>query len=119
MSTQEENKMTLKDIVFKFLTKKFEFKALNDKIKGESGQKWKFDGVINHNNQKIGIVVKDWDRFIGINQVRLFEKACIDVGFSGGILFGNDFSSHAKLYGKNRGLKIIDKQELLYKLNLI
>ncbi|MHA1339923.1 MAG: hypothetical protein ACTSRZ_15600 [Promethearchaeota archaeon] len=118
MKEQIEENDSLKDIVYNYLKRKFDFRILNEKIKGESGQKWKFDGVINYNNQKIGVVVKDWGRFIGINQIRLVEKACYDVGFSGGVIFGNNFSGNAKHYGKNRGLKIISRIELQQKLNL-
>ena len=68
------------------------------------------------NNSCFGVFIKDWNRSIGVNQVRLLEKACIDMDFDGGLIVGNNFSSHAKTYGRSKGVQIVTKSELIFKL---
>ena len=87
--------------------------AEGNALQGKSGQKWNFDGVVEAQNCKFGVFIKDWNRSIGVHQVRLLEKACLDMGFDGGLLVGNYFSSHVKTYGQNKGVHIVSKSEIL------
>lgn len=105
----------LKKIVEDYFSKKYEYREITNKMVGDSGQKWHFDAIVQHGNNKFGVFVKDWDRSLGVNQVRLLEKACLDMGFAGGLLVANNFSSHAKVYGKAKGVQLVSKSELIYK----
>jgi hypothetical protein len=108
----------LKKIVKDYFEKKYMYTELSKFLVGKSGQKWNFDSVIKPSKEKddcFGVFIKDWNRSIGVNQVRLLEKACVDMGFTGGLIIGNNFSSHAKTYGANKGVQIVTKSELIYK----
>jgi hypothetical protein len=115
------NQLPLKQIVKNYFSKKFLYEELGKSTVGRSGQKWNFDGIIrvtneDENNSCFGVFIKDWNRSIGVNQVRLLEKACIDMNFDGGLIVGNNFSSHAKTYGRSKGVQIVTKSELIFKL---
>ena len=110
----------LKEIVKNYFEKKYLYTELNKFLIGKSGQKWNFDSVIKLSDEKndcqeFGVFIKDWNRSIGVNQVRLLEKACVDMGFTGGLIIGNNFSCHAKTYGANKGVQLVTKSELIYK----
>ncbi|MBD3353238.1 MAG: hypothetical protein GF364_17290 [Candidatus Lokiarchaeota archaeon] len=105
----------LEDLVKKYMMKKYLYKELDEAVRGNSGHKWNFDAIVRHNDERFGIFIKDWNRSIGVNQVRLIEKACIDMGFQGGVIVGNMFSSHAKNYGKAKGVQIVTRSELIMK----
>jgi hypothetical protein len=116
--SEQEEKTNLKIIVKDYLSRKYMYEELQNSLPGKSGQKWNFDAVVTSNQSginKFGVFIKDWDRSIGVNQVRLLEKACIDMGFQGGLIIGNNFSSHARVYGKNKGVQIVTRSELVYK----
>ena len=116
--SEQEGKNQLKTIVKDYLSRKYMYEELQNSLPGRSGQKWNFDAVVTNTQSgtsKFGVFIKDWDRSIGVNQVRLLEKACIDMGFQGGLLIGNNFSSHARVYGRNKGVQIVTRSELLYK----
>lgn len=108
----------LKEIVKNYFEKKYLYTEINKFLIGKSGQKWNFDSLIKipeSENDCFGVFIKDWNRSIGVNQVRLLEKACVDMGFTGGLIIGNNFSCHAKTYGNNKGIQIVTKSELIYK----
>lgn len=111
----DSHEKTLKDLVKDYFSKKYLFEELEKHVIGQSGQKWNFDAIIKTNDAKFGVFIKDWNRSIGINQVRLLEKACIDCKFDGGLIIGNIFSSHAKSYGANKGVQVVLKGELVRK----
>ncbi|MCP4761865.1 MAG: restriction endonuclease [archaeon] len=114
--SEKIKEQTLKDIVEDYLSKKYLYENLQKTpVSGNSGQKWNFDGLVKTNDSTFGVFIKDWNRSIGVNQVRLLEKACLDMGFQGGLIIGNYFSSHAKSYGKTKGVQIVTKSELIYK----
>lgn len=117
MTTNDE--VPLKILAKNYFKERYLYKELeaNEKIRGKSGQKWKFDGVIETDKYKFGVFIKDWKRSIGVNQVRLLEKACYDTGFDGGLLVGKDFSSHAIVYGENKGIQIVKSSDLTSRIN--
>ena len=80
----------LKEIVKSYFEKKYMYTELSKFLVGKSGQKWNFDSVIKipESKDEFGVFIKDWNRSIGVNQVRLLEKACNDLGFVGGLIIG-------------------------------
>jgi hypothetical protein len=112
----DDPQSTLKGIVKDYFSKKYLFQELSNSVVGNSGQKWNFDAIIKTDDAKFGVFIKDWNRSIGINQVRLLEKACIDCMFDGGLIIGNVFSSHAKSYGANKGVQVVLKGDIVRKV---
>ncbi|MHA1821652.1 MAG: restriction endonuclease [Promethearchaeota archaeon] len=108
-------KVSLEKIAEEYFSRRYEFIKLKKALIGKSGQKWKFDGIIKNGDQTFGVRIKDWGRVIGVNQVRFLEKACIDMGFTGGLLVSNNFSTHAITYGSIKGVQLVSKSELYYK----
>ena len=85
-------------------------------IKGKS-KKWKFDILLEKDNgEKYGVVVKDWSRTLGVNQVRQLQKACHDIPLEGGVLISNAFSPSAISFGKRFGISCYNRYEILSKL---
>lgn len=115
-NTQNDTQQSLKGLVKDYFSKKYLFQELSSSVVGNSGQKWNFDAFIKTDDAKFGVFIKDWNRSIGINQVRLLEKACIDCMLDGGLIIGNVFSSHAKSYGANKGVQVVLKGEIIRKI---
>ncbi len=111
-------KLTLKELSRAFFGKKFAYQEPDTPIKGRSGHKWKFDAIVTYNEQKYGLFVREWNRSIGVNQIRQLEKACRDTKCAGGIIVGDMFSSNAEIFGENLGIQIVDRATLQQKLNL-
>lgn len=109
----EEN--GLENLVREYFSKKYLYEEVKEKMRGNSGQKWTFDAIIQHEDNQFGVFIKDWNRSVGINQIRLLEKACIDMGFEGGLIIGTDFSDHARNYGRLKGVQVLSESELRMK----
>ena len=107
----------LRDMVRLYFSRKFQYAEPEMPIRGKSGQKWKFDAIITYNNQKFGMFIRDWDRSIGVNQIRQLEKACRDTKCDGGIIIGKYFSPHAENFGENLGIQVIDQLTLQSKIH--
>ena len=105
-NTQNDTHPSLKGLVKDYFS---------NSVVGQSGQKWNFDAIIKTQDAQFGVFIKDWNRSIGINQVRLLEKACIDCLFDGGLIIGNVFSSHAKSYGNSKGVQVVLKGDIIRK----
>ncbi|HMF32920.1 MAG TPA: restriction endonuclease [Candidatus Lokiarchaeia archaeon] len=110
----------LRDLVKQYFEKKYPIMSDGIALCGESGQKWVFDLVVNAENEggSFGIFVRDWDRSIGVNQLRRLEKACRDTEMAGGIIFGNTFSPHAKKFAKNYGISVFTRWDLVHKMGI-
>ena len=111
-----QNDKSLVELSRQFFTRKFEFKEPESTIRGRSGHKWKFDGIIKYDQKKFGIFVREWNRSIGVNQVRQLQKACRDTDCAGGILVGSMFSPNAEMFANNLGIQLLDKISLVKKL---
>ncbi|MHA1794309.1 MAG: restriction endonuclease [Promethearchaeota archaeon] len=110
-------KMELFKIVELYCQNRFpgQFKT-NVEMRGNT-KKWKFDIFIEtEEGMKIGIVVKDWIRTLGVNQVREVQKACNDTMLDSGVLITNSLSSSAKSYAERYNISCYSKYDLLKKL---
>lgn len=112
--SQQQN---LRDLVKIYFSRKYQYEEPTAPIRGKSGQKWKFDALITYHDQKYGIFIRDWNRSIGINQIRQLEKACRDTKCAGGIIIGENFSAHAENFGENLGIQVIDRFTLQSKFH--
>lgn len=87
-------------------------------LKG-STKKWKFDFFIEDDEMgRFCIKVKDWNRTLGVNQVRQFQRACTDLGdlVDGGVLITNSFSPSAVSFGERFGISCYSRWDLLSKI---
>lgn len=82
-----------------------------------STKKWRMDMIADMaDGARFGIVVKDWDRTLGVNQVRQVQRACLDIPLDGGIVFSNSISPSAASFAKRYGISCFSRYELLSKL---
>ncbi|HME53783.1 MAG TPA: restriction endonuclease [Candidatus Lokiarchaeia archaeon] len=92
-----------------------EFK-MNVELTGHS-KKWKIDGIVTASSgEKFGLLIKDWVRTLGINQIRQIQKACYDIPLDGAVVITNSFSPSALTYAKRFGISCYSRYELLSKL---
>ena len=111
-----ENIMTLQELSRTFFSRKFEYTVPTEKIRGRSGQKWTFDAFINYNGDRYGVFIREWNRSIGVNQIRQLEKACRDTKCAGGVIVGDIFSSQAEIFGETLGIQVVSRNTLESKL---
>ncbi|MHA1682118.1 MAG: restriction endonuclease [Promethearchaeota archaeon] len=88
----------------------------NVEVRGNT-RRWTFNVLLETSDgSKIGVVVKDWGRTLGVNQVRQLQKACNDVQLDGGVLISNTFSPSAVQYGVRYGVSCYSRYDLIGKL---
>jgi hypothetical protein len=107
---------TLSELSKEFFLNRFDEFEPESIIRGRSGHKWKFDGIIKFNESKYGVFIREWNRSIGVNQVRQLQKACRDTDCVGGILVGSMFSPNAEMFAENLGIQLLDRIGLINKL---
>ena len=116
MCVQMDETTSLKELTRMFFSRRFQYQEPETPIRGRSGHKWTFDAIVTFKEHKYGLFVREWNRSIGVNQIRQLEKACRDTKCAGGIIVGDIFSSNAEIYGENLGIQIIDRAALMTKL---
>jgi hypothetical protein len=117
MINAEMRKAELGTIVETYFRQKKDVEfATNVELQGQS-KKWKLDYVLTAaDGGRFGVMIKDWDRTLGINQIRQIQKACYDIPLDGGIIISNAFSPSAVSYAKRYGISCYSRYELLAKL---
>jgi Restriction endonuclease len=111
-----DNNKTLAELSETFFSRKFEYNKPEMPIRGRSGHKWTFDAILKYQGQDYGIFIREWNRSIGVNQIRQLEKACRDTKLAGGVIVGDTFSSNAEMFGENLGIQVIDRLTLMNKI---
>jgi len=111
-----DTELSLTELTKKFFSRKYEYIIPTAPIKGRSGQKWKFNAFIMYENQKYGVFIREWNRSIGVNQIRQLEKACRDTKCAGGIIVGDTFSCNAEIFGENLGIQVVERSTLVRKM---
>jgi len=105
-----------------FFSRKYEYYVPENPIRGKSGHKWTFDGMFKYmspenEDLKIGIFIREWNRSVGVNQVRQLQKACRDTKCDGGIIVAEIFSPNAEIYAENLGITTVDRAKIMSKMN--
>lgn len=108
--------LELKELAKRYFSKKYLYQELEQKVQGKSGQKWNLSGVIESNGKKFAVLIKDWDRPCGINQVRQIEKICKDLFYDGAVLISNQYSASAVNLGEKIGVQIMTRDEIERKI---
>jgi len=79
---------------------------------GFSGTSRRFDLIVQKGRVAQGVLVKDWNRTVGINVVINLDKASDDVGLANPIVVGEKFSDHAKSYANRRKIMLLTKKQV-------
>jgi hypothetical protein len=85
----------------------------NPKFEGFSGLLQTFDLLIKRSKDERPVLVKDWDRTVGVDIIIKVDKASEDVDLPNPIIVAERFSDHAKAYSNKRGITLITKREVL------
>jgi hypothetical protein len=80
-------------------------------LEGFSGISRKFDLIVQKGRLVQGVLIRDWNRTIGVNVVINLDKASEDVGLSNPILIGEKFSDHAKAYANRSKIMLLTKRQ--------
>ena len=120
MNENNEN-LNLTDLTKVFFSRKYEYTVPTETVRGKSGHKWLFNGMINYKGQKdenlkIGVFIREWNRSVGVNQVRQLEKACRDTKCDGGLIVAEYFSANAEIFAENLGITYVDRATMLSKM---
>jgi hypothetical protein len=87
--------------------------SYNAQMEGFSGLLHTFDILIKKEKEEHPIVVKEWDRTVGVDIVIKMDKAASDVGLYDPIIVSERFSPHAKAYSNRRGIKLMSKRDIV------
>ncbi len=111
----------LKELVYSYFKNQGYDIQLNVTITGTlKNGKYCYDMICTDaKNNKIGVVIKDWGRSIGINAIRHFNEMVECSNLNKGILVGHQFSGYAKnLSTEYYKVKTLSKNELVYQLGI-
>lgn len=76
------------------------------------------DFVINNGNSSIGIIIKDWNRAIGVDVVIQAERSLKEVrGVSRCLILTNSYSDPAKALSKHISVTVFNRKEFEEKKN--
>lgn len=109
-------KTSLTDLAIKYYKHKGYRIEKDIVLEGFSGLSHRFDFVIRKGKEKHAILIKEWNRTVGINMVINLDRASEDVGFSNPIMISGKFSGHAKAYANRRGLTLLTKRSIMWRL---
>jgi hypothetical protein len=102
----------LKDLATKYFRKKGYKTEQDIEVEGHSGVLRKFDLIITRQDVRHTVLVLDWKRTVGVNQVINTDKASEDINLRKPILISEKFSSHAKSYANRKGITLLTTRDL-------
>ena len=76
----------------------------------------KIDFTVRKQNKSHPVVIKDWNRTVGVNVVINLDKASQNKAFANPILIAEKFSEHARAYANRRGIMLITRSEIIRSL---
>jgi hypothetical protein len=94
--------------------KKEGYKLKNEavSIEGNSGVIRQFDLIVQKGRDEQVVLIRDWNRTIGVNVIINLDTASADVKMPNPIMIGEKFSDHAKSYSNRRKITLLTKQKL-------
>ena len=115
MSGAEEQKPNsrLINIAVGFFKKEgYKVKGETVSLEGNSGVMRHFDLIVQKGRDEQVVLVRDWNRTIGVNVIIGLDTASADVNLPNPIMIGEKFSDHAKSYSNRRKITLLTKQKL-------
>ncbi len=111
------SKQRLLDIALKYFKKEgYKINHESSVLEGYSGISRKFDLIVQKGKTEQGVLIRDWNRTIGVNVIIGLDTASDDVGLSNPIIIGEKFSDHAKSYSNRRKITLLTRQKIAMSL---
>jgi len=107
------SEMSLLSLAVEFFERRGYTISYNAKFEGFSGLLHTFDLLIKKSKEERPVLVKDWERTVGVDIVIKIDKASSDIDLSNPIIVAERFSDHAKAYSNRRGITLITKREII------
>ena len=87
-------------------------------MRGINGDTYTFSYVLRKrsndgSNEKIGVLVRDWKRSIGVDILIKTDQIAEATGIEKIMVLGNMFSANARNYAKSRSILLLSRSELI------
>ena len=115
MSREEKSRVgsRLVDIALGYFKKEgYKVKSETVAMEGTSGVLRQFDFIVQKGYSEHVVLVRDWNRTIGVNVIINLDTASADVGLAKPIMIGEKFSDHAKSYSNRRQITLLTRQKM-------
>ncbi len=106
------NSGLLENAVKYFKKEGYKIKSETVSLEGTSGVTRHFDLIVQKGRDEQVVLVRDWNRTIGVNVIINLDTASADVQLPNPIMIGDKFSDHAKSYSNRRKITLLTKQKL-------
>lgn len=113
METKTES---LLEIAHRYFTRKGLNVNFNVDVKKVDGKMQKLDIVAGNQSGKIGVLVTNWERSIGVNVIRKLSRIVQETELDG-ILIGDSFSEHCRQFAKDYNVKLLSKSKMLQEMD--
>jgi hypothetical protein len=113
----EANTESLLELAHRYFTRKGLNVNFNVDVKKVDGKMQKLDIVAGDQSGKIGVLVTNWERSIGVNVIRKLSRIVQGTELKDGILIGDSFSEHCRQFAKNYNVKLLSKSKMLQEMD--
>ena len=113
----EANQESLLELAHRYFTRKGLNVDFNVDVKKVDGKMQKLDMVAGDHSGKIGILVTNWDRSIGVNVIRKLSRIVQGTELKDGILVGDSFSEHCRQFAKDYKVQLLSKSKMLQEMD--
>ena len=109
----EANAESLMELAYRYFIRKGFNVDFNVKVKSEDGKKQNVDMVLTNNaGEKIGVLVVNWGRSIGVNVIRKLSGIVQGAQLKDGILIGRSFSEHSRRFAKDYDIELLSRSRI-------
>ncbi|KYH42725.1 MAG: hypothetical protein AYL33_001350 [Candidatus Bathyarchaeota archaeon B63] len=105
----------LTELALEYFTRRG-YRIEKPRIEESASRNPRIDFTVTKQNRTHPVLIKDWNRTVGVNVVINLDKASQDGAFSNPILVAEKFSEHAKAYANRRGIILITRAEIIREL---
>lgn len=114
MQTNEESLM---ELAYRYFTRKGFNIDFNVEMKRDDGKKQNVDMVVTDKaGNKIGVLVVNWDRSIGVNVIRKLSRIVHGTPLKDGIIVGVTFSEHSRRFAKDYEVQLLSKSRIRFNM---
>ena len=111
----EANTESLMELAYRYFTRKGFNIDFNVDVKREDGKKQKIDMLVTDKaGDKIGVLVVNWNRSIGVNVIRKLSRIIHGTQLKDGILIGKTFSEHSRKFAKDYDVQLLSKSRIKF-----
>ena len=114
----QSNEESLMELAYRYFTRKGLNVAFNVNVKRDDGKKQKVDIMVTDKaGDKIGVLVVNWDRSIGVNVIRKLSRIVQSSQLKDGILIGRTFSEHSRKFCKDYNVKLLSRSKIRFDMD--